>query len=81
MYKASSYFIECFPTKDGNLRLRCIVRFSRKSDFEKGGAVPRVTKVSPSIMETSLAAEYEAVMWARQYVAANREQLEASFSG
>lgn len=37
----------------------------RFCEFDKGGAVPRVTKVSPSIMETILAAEYEAVMWAR----------------
>lgn len=80
MYRAGGYFVECIPTKDEHHGWRCIVRFSRKSDFLQGGAVRRVTRVSPSIMETSLAAEYEAVLWARQYVETDQEQLEAAFS-
>ncbi|WP_244808464.1 MULTISPECIES: hypothetical protein [Caballeronia] len=80
MYKAGGYFVECIPTKDDCHGWRCVVRFSRKSDFLKGGTVRRVTRVSPSIMQTSVAAEYAAVLWARRYVETNQEQLEAALS-
>ncbi len=80
MYKAGGYFVECCSTKDDHRGWRCIVRFSRRSDFIKGGRVQRVTRVSPLIMGTRLSAEYEAVRWAREYVETNLEQLEAAFS-
>lgn len=80
MYKAGDYFVECIATRDDDYGWRCIVRFSRMRDHRAGGMVPRVVKISPSIMETSRAAEYEAVLWARSYIESNGAQLEGAFA-
>lgn len=80
MYKAGAYFVECVPSKDEARGWRCIVRFSRISDVGRGGIVPKVAFVCPRLAGTSLAAEYEAVLWARKYVETNHDDLERALA-
>jgi hypothetical protein len=75
MYKAGDYFVECVPERK-NFGWQCTLYFSRIDDYRHAGALCKVSLVSPTISGTRLAAEYESMMWARQYQQAHWDELE-----
>ncbi|MFP4894911.1 hypothetical protein [Paraburkholderia sp. EG304] len=76
MYSIEPFFVEIFPERvDG---WNAEARFSRQDDYRKPIRIPKIRFFLRAVKPTRATAEYDAIEWARRYIASSAEVLEES---
>ena len=78
MYSMGAYFVEVIPQSIPGDGWTGEAQFSRQSDYRRHADVPKVSYPSHVVQPTRAMAERAVTQWARDFVNANGEVIEAS---